>query len=359
MLLKIGALATRAGLTVRTLHHYDAIGLLSPSLRTASGSRRYAKADLVRLHRIQALKQLRYSLAEIRAALDDPNLNPVELIDRQVRNLEQQERQARQLSGRLRDLSKQISTFGEVSTSDWLDPLEMMAIYQKHLTEEEVHVLHNPKSTARRDIDAQWAELIDLVEKAMRQGVPTASVNAQAMAWRWVRLVIAMTGNDPKLAAKLMTIQVTEERARDLVRIGPDKILWIGEALAHARTVLFAKYLTPEETAEVRRRQLAHKSHMTDWPALVALLRDQFDAGAPTDADSVLELATRWQQLFRDSYCGQNQALEAKVRDAFRQEPDLRLGVGIDEELIAYVQKAQAQLHNRKQQNDTLRTRFG
>jgi DNA-binding transcriptional MerR regulator len=358
MLLKIGALAKRAGLTVRALHHYDAIGLLSPSLRTASGSRRYGKADLVRLHRVQALKQLRYSLAEIRAALDDPNLNPFELIDRQVRTLEEQERQAHRLSERLRDLSKQISTVGEDSASDWLDLLEMMAIYQRHLTEEELQVLHKPKGRTRQDIDAQWAELIDLVEKAMRQGVPTESANAQAMAWRWVRLVIAMTGNNPKLAAKLMAIQVTEERARDLVRIGPDKILWISEAFAHARTALFAKYLTPTETAEIRLRQLAHKSHMTDWPSLVALVRNHFNAGTPVDTDCVLELATRWQQLFRDSYCGEDRALEAKVRHAFRHEPDLRLGVGVDEELIIYVHKAQARF-SREQPDGTIRSRFG
>ncbi len=82
MLLKIGELAKSAGMTVRALHHYDTIGLLSPSLRIASGARRYGKPDLIRLHRIQALKQFAYSLAEIRAALDDPDLDPLELIGR-------------------------------------------------------------------------------------------------------------------------------------------------------------------------------------------------------------------------------------------------------------------------------------
>jgi hypothetical protein len=70
--------------------------------------------------------------------------------------------------------------------------------------------------------------------------------------------------------------------------------------------VLFAKYLTPAETAEIRRRQLGHKSHLTDWPSLVGLVSDDFDAGTPADSDCVLELAKRWQQLFRDSYCGED-----------------------------------------------------
>jgi MerR family transcriptional regulator, thiopeptide resistance regulator len=57
MALAIGALAKRAGLTVRTLHHYDAIGLLSPSGRSGGGYRLYAKADVMRLHQILALRQ--------------------------------------------------------------------------------------------------------------------------------------------------------------------------------------------------------------------------------------------------------------------------------------------------------------
>ena len=212
---------------------------------------------------------------------------------------------------------------------------------------------------ARREDRHEPEELIDLVEKAMREEVPTETAQAQEMAWRWVRLVIATTGNDPKLAAKLMTVHVTEERARDLVRIGPDKILWIGEAFAHARTTLFAKYLTPEETAEVRRRQLANRSHMTDWPSLVALVRDQFDARIPVDAAPVVKLAARWQKLFLDSYCGEDKVLEAKVREAFRQEPDLRTGVGIDEGLLTYVRNALVHLHSRERQSGRVRGHFG
>ena len=45
----IGQLANMAGVTVRTLHHYDQIGLLRPSARTAAGYRLYEEADLLRL----------------------------------------------------------------------------------------------------------------------------------------------------------------------------------------------------------------------------------------------------------------------------------------------------------------------
>ena len=56
--LKVGELARRTGLTVRTLHHYDEIGLLRPSLHTESGHRLYTAADVGRLQQVVSLRQL-------------------------------------------------------------------------------------------------------------------------------------------------------------------------------------------------------------------------------------------------------------------------------------------------------------
>lgn len=58
MLLKIGELATRTGLTVRTLHHYDNVGLLRPLARSDAGYHLYNRTDIERLHRIQALRRM-------------------------------------------------------------------------------------------------------------------------------------------------------------------------------------------------------------------------------------------------------------------------------------------------------------
>ena len=56
--IKVGEVAKRTGLSVRTLHHYDEIGLLSPSRRTASGHRLYGAGELARLQQIKSLRQL-------------------------------------------------------------------------------------------------------------------------------------------------------------------------------------------------------------------------------------------------------------------------------------------------------------
>jgi DNA-binding transcriptional MerR regulator len=78
----VGELAARTGVTVRTLHHYDRIGLLPPGERTPAGYRNYTEADLMRLQRILAYRELGFALDDI-AALLDAGSDPLELLRRQ------------------------------------------------------------------------------------------------------------------------------------------------------------------------------------------------------------------------------------------------------------------------------------
>ncbi|WP_406059504.1 MerR family transcriptional regulator [Streptomyces sp. NBC_01077] len=83
----VGQVSGFAGVTVRTLHHYDAIGLLSPSGRSTAGHRRYADADLDRLQQILFYRELGFPLEEVAVLLDDPHADPQEHLRRQHRLL--------------------------------------------------------------------------------------------------------------------------------------------------------------------------------------------------------------------------------------------------------------------------------
>ena len=213
-------------------------------------------------------------------------------------------------------------------------------MHERHLNDDDLTTLLRSGVGAVQQTDEQWAALVGEVRAAMQQSLPTKSAAAQALAWRWMRLVIRMTHNEPALAGKLMAMQISKPRAQDIVGITPAMFAWIGEAFAHARCTLFAKYLSPAQTEKVRRHQLASMAHMGAWPALVAELRAQMEAGVDARAAPVQAIVQRWQQLFRDSYCGDDAALEARVREAITQEADLRLGVGMDDTLMTYLQKA-------------------
>jgi DNA-binding transcriptional MerR regulator len=79
----VGAVAALTGVSVRTLHHYDHIGLVVPSVRTPAGYRGYTDADIERLHLVLVYRSVGIPLDEIRALLDDPNADVVEHLRRQ------------------------------------------------------------------------------------------------------------------------------------------------------------------------------------------------------------------------------------------------------------------------------------
>jgi DNA-binding transcriptional MerR regulator len=79
----VGQVSELAGVTVRTLHHYDQVGLLAPSERSDAGYRLYSYADLARLQEILVWRRLGFSLAEIQAMLDDPAYDRLSALRRQ------------------------------------------------------------------------------------------------------------------------------------------------------------------------------------------------------------------------------------------------------------------------------------
>src|SRR5215831_372237 len=88
--MKVGDLAKRTGLSVRTLHYYDEIGLLQPRDVTSSGHRVYGADELARLQRIKSLRQLGFSLDEIRACLDTPEFSAHRVIELHIKRLREQ-----------------------------------------------------------------------------------------------------------------------------------------------------------------------------------------------------------------------------------------------------------------------------
>jgi DNA-binding transcriptional MerR regulator len=87
----VGAVAALTGVSVRTLHHYDHIGLVVPSVRTPAGYRGYTDADIEQLHLVLVYRSVGMPLDEIRALLDDPSADVLEHLGRQHALLLEQE----------------------------------------------------------------------------------------------------------------------------------------------------------------------------------------------------------------------------------------------------------------------------
>ena len=346
MALKIGELAKRAGLTVRALHHYDAIGLLSPSARSEGGSRKYCHDDVIRLHRIQALKHFGCSLSDIKAYLDEPGISPVDIVNRQISMLDDQARRAQALRAGLQHLSDKISGGNETAVADWLNLLEMMTMYERHLTSEDFDHFRAQQQQLGARLDERRSALIAEIRTSIETGWLPENQEAQALAWRWVQYMKDATGDNAQLASRLKVMQEQEPRAQEITGFTPDMLRWISLSIANARAKLFAKYLSPTEFEEVRRRMIAH---VDDWQPLFAEVRARMEAGADATDPEVQALARRWQALFRDSYCGDDLALEGKIHLAIKSEPDLSIGVGLDMPMVLFIQKAILSLNGPKQ----------
>ena len=94
------------GVSVRTLHHYDAIGLLKPSRVTEAGYRLYDDAALQRLQSILLFRTLRFSLKEIQKILDSPGFDPMDALEQQLAMLELQRQQLDALIAHVRQMKK-------------------------------------------------------------------------------------------------------------------------------------------------------------------------------------------------------------------------------------------------------------
>jgi DNA-binding transcriptional MerR regulator len=208
--LKVGELARRTGLTVRTLHHYDEIGLLKPSLHTESGHRLYTADDVARLQQVLSLRQLGFSLEEVRDCLDRPGFSPVEVIRLHVARLREQIELQRGLCERLEALVAYFQPAGEVSADAFLQSIEVMSMIENYYTPDQMESFRKrcAEAAARgediaRQGTADWAELMAEYTAEMQKGTDPADPKLQALEKRRQALVNAFTGGDPAIEQNL------------------------------------------------------------------------------------------------------------------------------------------------------------
>lgn len=127
----VGQLAKVAGVTVKTLHHYEAEGLLMPAGRSAAGYRHYGVAQLERLAQIQLLRQMGLGLNAIAECLDRPGVSLAPLLQAHVHSLEQRIRQEQVQLQQLKHLLGMIQQQqpGEAELEHLLEQLSMLEEY--------------------------------------------------------------------------------------------------------------------------------------------------------------------------------------------------------------------------------------
>jgi DNA-binding transcriptional MerR regulator len=210
--LKVGELARRTGLTIRTLHHYDEIGLLKPSLHTDVGHRLYTAGDVARLQQVISLRQLGFSLEEIRDCLDRPGFSPLEVIGLHLARVREQIELQRKLCERLEAIAAHFRTAEEVSADEFLQAIAVMNMVkiEDYYTSEQLESLRRRAEEAAAAGDdivtkgtADWAELLEQYRLEMERGTDPADPRLQALEQRRQALVNAFSGGDAAIEQSL------------------------------------------------------------------------------------------------------------------------------------------------------------
>jgi DNA-binding transcriptional MerR regulator len=147
----VSQLAQMAGVSVRTLHHYDHIGLLKPSRQTEVGYRLYERQDLLRLQQILFFKELELPLREIQNILDDPKSDQIEsLKDHRQR-----------LQGRMARMARLLKTIDKT--------IQRLTEDDMTLTDEELYEGFTPQQIERYEREAREMYDPKLVQEAERR----------------------------------------------------------------------------------------------------------------------------------------------------------------------------------------------
>jgi DNA-binding transcriptional MerR regulator len=333
-MLKVGELAALANLTVRTLHHYDSIGLLRPSARSDAGYRLYDRDDVARLHRIQALRAFGMSLSDIGLTLDSPAGSPLAIVDRQLETLEVRMAEARRLRDQLLRVRDQLVRGAAPDLSTWLTTLEntmdMINVYERYFTKEELERLPMVRSDAAQ---AQWQAMVEQARGLIESQVPPDSEAAKAFALRWLQTFDRDTGGDAALQAKL---NVMAEREKDAVGMPAQIFGYVKAAVGALKFDTWAKYLRPEVLDRMR-RHIDARGH--EWTPLIASVQAEIKADPDATGPRARDLGRQWMTLFRDMVGTDPHDVDA-FRKATATEPLLRMGPGIGDATLAWLRKA-------------------
>jgi DNA-binding transcriptional MerR regulator len=232
----VGDLARATGLTVRTLHHWDAIGLVVPSERSAAGHRRYTDADVRRIYQVVALRGLGLGLAQVRQMLGgDGDVRAA--VREHLAELDRRIAAEQALRDRVAALLDAFDAAREPSTAQFIQTIEEMTMHEQYYTPDQLRQLEQRRQSLGPDgmerAQQAWAELLAEARAEMERGTDPADERVQALAARWQALVEQFTGGDPGIAASLKRMydeQGPQAASRGMV--DPELMAYIGRARA-------------------------------------------------------------------------------------------------------------------------------
>jgi len=204
---RVSDFAEKAGVTVRTLHHYDRLGLLKPSGRTEAGYRLYGERDFARLQQIVTLKFIGLPLRQIKDLLDRSDLDLMATLRLQRRMLLEKRLQVEAAIQAIEEAERSLKSSCAPDLAALKKIIEVMERQnamewtKKYYSEEAQAKIAERARTWTPELQAKveqdWKALIGDVEAAIAAKTDPVDAKALALAKRWSELVRGFTGGDP------------------------------------------------------------------------------------------------------------------------------------------------------------------
>ena len=213
---RVSEFAEVTGVTVRTLHHYDRMGLLKPSGRTSSGYRLYGSADLARLQQIVALKFIGLPLTQIKDVLDRRPIGIATALRMQRLVLTARVDQLRLALSAIDAAEAKVSTGGTPDMSSLRKIIEVMEMsndsrwVEKYYDQAVIAEHKQQWNPAMQDeVTREWTSLIAEVEASLQED--PASEHAQSLAKRWNDLIARFTQGKPEIEQGLKKLYADQK----------------------------------------------------------------------------------------------------------------------------------------------------
>ncbi|MCM3741584.1 MerR family transcriptional regulator [Oceanobacillus luteolus] len=189
----VGQLSKITDVSVRTLHYYDEIGLLTPSKKSDTGYRYYTKDDLIKLQQIIVLKKLGFKLSQIKPMiLENTKTTKVEtwkqVFEMEIGKIQEEKQRLDALEQSLHGVLHALELTGDVSTQFILDIIQSVqsdhidSFLHRNFTEEEQTILikQMPNLTTHDEKTKKWMNLLKKVHQTKRE--PVDSKPSQELA---------------------------------------------------------------------------------------------------------------------------------------------------------------------------------
>lgn len=240
---RVGEFSKKTGLSIRTLHYYDEIGLLKPERDTSSGHRIYTYQDLLTLQKIMNLKFVGYGLEEITQMLHESSftISLNETLTLHMNQLEQNKEAIDRSLQSMKRVAALVQKEGKVDSSILFSLVQHMQTedkqkdwMEKNQLSDWVDYLSNKTEDEKKSLDLSTVQVYKEIKQLC--GMPVEKPEVQAVIQRYLEASLAHTGKE--VIESIPAKNLGELDFNELEKIAPSPLTeaeeeWLGQALEY------------------------------------------------------------------------------------------------------------------------------